>query len=142
MHSQSLRLRIGRGLCKQAERETVRIADAAELHRLIAVASHGGAADDYTGKRTGTRFGVIMRLEATTDLLDPTVTWSAQMHNISETGFSFWSKRSMRYGSSVFVREFTPKGTRGWLPGRVTHCTVGIRGCLIGARIDRDAMSQ
>ena len=120
----------------------VPVANAVELHRLVAVARSRGMSDDYPGKRNGTRFAIVMRLEISTDPENPAATWSGQMHNISTTGFSLWTKRKVGYGTRIYIREFSPDNPRPWLPGKVTHCTVGIRGCLIGARIDRETMPQ
>ena len=118
----------------------VPVANAVELHRLVAVARGTGMPDDYVGKRNGTRFATVIRLEISTDPVNPAATWSAQMHNISKTGFSLWTKRQVGYGTRIYIREFSSDNSRSWLPGQVTHCTVGLRGYLIGARIDRDAL--
>ncbi|MGB2984898.1 MAG: PilZ domain-containing protein, partial [Phycisphaerae bacterium] len=66
----------------------------------------------------------------------PSCTWPAIMHNISEGGFAFWSKRQLRQDGSVYVREFSADNSAPWLPACVTHCTVGIKGYLIGAAFD------
>ena len=118
----------------------VPIANAVELHRLVAIARSGKLPDGHPGKRNSTRFATVVRLEVSTDPANPTATWPGQMHNISKTGLSFWGKRQIGYGTRIYFREFSPDTARGWLPGQVTHCTVGIRGYLIGARIDREAL--
>jgi hypothetical protein len=123
-----------------AEIDKVLIADAVGVRRLVKVASRGGPVNDYTGKRAATRFGSDIWLEATTDPADATATWPAELHNISESGFSFWSKRRLGYGSSVFIREFSADRAHAWLPGKVMHCTIVLRGFLVGCRIDRQAL--
>ena len=58
------------------------------------------------------------------------------MHNVSERGFAFWSKKEVPRRNHVFLREFSDGKPHPWLPTHVTHCTVGIRGYLIGAAFD------
>ena len=111
------------------------IVDLGELRRLIKAAGNYGAADDYAGKRTGTRFAAGLLLDVTTDPADSSAVWPGQLHNISEGGFSFWSKRQVEYRAIVYIREFSPDGSGVWVPGQVIHCTLGIRGYLVGTRV-------
>ena len=55
------------------------------------------------------------------------------MHNVSDGGFAFWSKKVVRRHTTLFVREYTDDISQGWLRARVIHCTVGIWGYFIGA---------
>lgn len=110
--------------------------DQREINRLVVTAGEDGAPDEYAGKRDSTRFAVGMRLDVSTDPDVPSCTWPAIMHNISEGGFAFWSKRQLRQDGSVYVREFSADNSAPWLPACVTHCTVGIKGYLIGAAFD------
>lgn len=112
-------------------------AKADEHGRLVDAASRDGAADDYGGKRLDTRFAAGMLLDLSTDPEDPSASWSGQMHNISDGGISFWSKRQLACRSNVYIREFAHEGSNTWFLTRVAHCTFGIRGYLIGARFDR-----
>ena len=123
-----------------AEIDNVLIADAVEVRRLVKVASRGGPANDYAGKRAAIRSAGDIWLEATTDPADASATWPAELHNISESGFSFWSKRRLGYGISVYIRGFSADRAHAWLPGKVMHCTIVLRGFLIGCRIDRQAL--
>lgn len=107
--------------------------DEHEIQRLVTTAGADGEPDDYTGQRCATRFAVGMQLDVTTDPSFPGSTWPVIMHNISEGGFAFWSKRQLRQGATIFVREFSSDNSAPWLPAHVTHCTVGIKGYLVGA---------
>jgi len=78
------------------------------------------------------RFSAGMRLEVTTDPGVPSAAVHVTMQNVSEGGFSFWSKRELRQHTPLFVREFSTESDREWVAARVRHCTVGIRGYLIG----------
>lgn len=83
-----------------------------------------------------------MQLDVTTDAADDSCAWPVTMHDISDRGFAFWSKRRLRNGACIFVREFSADNSSPWLPARVTHCTVGIRGYLIGAEFSVAAVSS
>jgi hypothetical protein len=54
------------------------------------------------------------------------------MHNVSETGISFWTKRELNVGQLVYLREFSPEGSRPWLPARIRHRTRSVQGYLFG----------
>lgn len=114
-------------------------AKAEEHGRLVDAASRDGTADDYGGKRLDTRFAAGMLLDLSTDPEDPSASWSGQMHNISDEGIGFWSKRQLVCRSNVYIREFAHQGSNPWLLARVAHCAFGIRGYLIGARFDQEA---
>jgi hypothetical protein len=109
------------------------VADKREIRRLVSVAGAEGEPDTYSGKRASTRFAAGMRLDVTTDPAVPASAWPAAMHNISEGGFAFWSKTQLRSRSEIWVREFSADDHAPWIPAHVTHCTVGIKGYLIGA---------
>ena len=104
-----------------------------EVDRLINAAGEGGEADWYGGKRHSTRVSEPIQLEVCEDLQVPGKSWPVSMHNISAGGFALWSKRKVEPKKRLYVREFTEYGSATWLPAYVTHCTVGIRGFLIGA---------
>ncbi len=104
-----------------------------EIQRLVTTAGVDGEPDEYTGKRASTRFAVGMQLDVTTDLTASSCHWPVIMHNISDRGFAFWSKRQLRNGGDIWVREFSADNSAPWLAANVTHCTVGIKGYLIGA---------
>ena len=113
-----------------------------EHGRLIDAASRDGTADDYGGKRLDTRFAAGTLLDLSTDPEDPSASWAGQMHNISDGGISFWSKRQLVCRTDVYIREFAHDGSSTWLLARVAHCTFGIRGYLIGAYFDQEAEQE
>lgn len=104
-----------------------------EIARLVAFAGQEGEADHYTGKRETTRYADGLQLEVTTNLQGRSDSWAVSMQDISTGGVSFWSKRKIDQRTDVWVREFTANNDGLWIPARVTHCTIGIRGHLIGA---------
>lgn len=108
-----------------------------EIERLVATAGAVGEPDQYTGKRAARRFAVGMRLDVATDPNVPACLWPVIMHNICDGGFAFWSRRQLRNGGEIWVREFTSDDSAPWISAWVTHCTVGIKGYLTGATFDR-----
>jgi len=110
--------------------------DAQEIQKLVTSAQEQGAPDRYTGKRRWMRFSAGMRLEITTDPGVPSASVHVTMQNVSEGGFSFWSKRELRQHTPLFVREFSAEGDREWVAAQVRHCTTGIRGYLVGAEFE------
>ena len=116
--------------------------DSQEIHKLVTSAQELGAPDHYTGKRRWTRFTAGMPLEITTNPANPLATVYVTMQNVSEGGFAFWCKREIEQHTSMFVREFTDEGNREWVAAHVRHCTIGIRGYLIGAQFENPTMDE
>jgi len=110
--------------------------DAQEIQKLLTNAQEQGVSDYYSGKRRWMRFNAGMRLEITTDIGVPSASVHVTMQNVSEGGFAFWSKREIRQYAPLFIREFSKEGDREWVSATVSHCTVGIRGFLIGGEFD------
>ncbi|MCO6435836.1 MAG: PilZ domain-containing protein [Phycisphaerae bacterium] len=111
-----------------------------EIRRLVESAKEGGEPDHYMGKRQDLRVSVGTMLEATiAPKLAIAKRWPITMHNVSEGGFGFWSKQKFEINDVLYVREFTPNNSGKWLTARVTHCTVGIRGFLIGVAFEPNA---
>jgi len=110
-----------------------------EVARLLGVANREGIADYYLGKRGDTRFAVSIALEVTTDPDRAASAFPASLHNISDGGFAFWSRHKVPIMTQILVREFSGDDPRPWVPACIEHCTTGIRGYLVGARIDRGA---
>ena len=102
------------------------------VERLVDSARKNGLADNYMGKRQGTRFKAQSRLEVTTDLKNHVAQFPAVMHNVSEGGCAFWAKYEFEGGTRLFVRAFSPASPETWIPARVRHCTKGIQGVLTG----------
>ena len=109
------------------------VANRAEIFRLVATARRHGDTDAYTGKRRSARVAEGMQLEVTMNPDDPSAAWAVSMHDVSKGGVAFWSKRDVQPYTCIYVREFSSGSNRLWLPARVRHRTVGIRGYLIGA---------
>ncbi len=107
-----------------------------EIKRLLLAAGLDGETDSYTGKRRATRVVDSLQLEVTSDLSDVSAAWAVTMHNVSESGIAFWSKRNVPERTSIHIREFSPDDPHAWIPARVQHSTAGIRGHLIGASFD------
>ncbi|MEK6798751.1 MAG: PilZ domain-containing protein [Planctomycetota bacterium] len=111
-------------------------ADQQEIALLVAAANATGELDGYPGKRIARRTKEGLWLEITTDPKKPGSTSSVAMHNVSESGFAFWCKHKLAPRLSVWVREFSEDDSRPWIPAEVTHCTVGIRGFLVGCEFN------
>jgi hypothetical protein len=109
------------------------IAPDEQIARMVAAAGEVGEPDPYAGKRQSTRFREGMRLEIALDPLRLNRSQAVFMHNISDGGFAFWSRQKMAPRTTLYVREFSDDDDLPWLPAHVTHCTVGIRGFLVGA---------
>lgn len=122
------------------QEQVVAFADKNEIARLVAAAKELGEADAYDGKREQVRVTDGLQLEVRTNLAGPSA--AVSMQNVSDGGFAFWSKTKMFQRDTLFVRQFSEDNACPWLPAQVTHCTVGIRGFLIGAAfIVEDAAS-
>ncbi len=111
-------------------------ANRGQIARWVETAGESGEPDGYAGKRHAVRFKEGMLLAVTLDPVKPGGTWNVYMHNVSDGGFAFWSKREVPARGTVYVRDGAEAGPRTWLKARVTHCTVGIRGFLIGAAFE------
>jgi len=125
------------GRIMQASKSNVPTAGQREISRLVEAAGQQGEADGYAGKRQFTRFAEGMRLDVTLNPAQPSGAWGVYMHNVSDGGFAFWSKKEVPGRTTLFVREYTDDNSEGWLKARVTHCTVGIRGFLVGAAFEQ-----
>jgi hypothetical protein len=107
-------------------------ADREEIARLIESASEMGELDGYNGKRESPRVVDSLQLEVTPDPDGPKRSTAVSMHNVSATGCAFWIRKKLRVGETVFLREFSGDNSRSWLSAHITHCTLGIRGYMIG----------
>ncbi len=106
-----------------------------EMHRLIRSVSPTAETDHYAGKRHHLRLAEGMLFDAALDPEHPATVWPVTVCNLSEGGLGFWSKRPLVPGNRLHVREFSAEGDRPWLAVRVTHCTRGIQGYLIGVAV-------
>jgi len=119
-----------------AQEEIVPPSGDGQVAQWVESASQQGEADAYAGKRDCIRFAEGMSLEVTLNPDRPAASWRVYMHNVSHGGFAFWSKKTVLAWATVFVREYTDDNSLAWVKARVTHCTMGIRGFLIGAAFE------
>lgn len=104
-----------------------------EIARWVSNAEQNGEFDHYAGKRHSTRFIEGMLLQVTVNPAVTSGSWNVYMHNVSDGGFAFWSKKEVRARAPLYVRDAAADGNSGWIEAWVTHCTRGIRGFLVGA---------
>jgi signal transduction histidine kinase/CheY-like chemotaxis protein len=113
---------------KSSEKEAIR--------RLIRRGWEEGRCDIFLAKRRWFRYKLGLRLDVTTNPDDPDASWACIMHNVSGGGVGFWSRRELTSDSVVFIREYSADNRGEWIQVRVSHCTVGIQGYLIGASFE------
>ncbi|MHC5110633.1 MAG: hypothetical protein ACYTHJ_12245 [Planctomycetota bacterium] len=89
--------------------------------------------DAYTGKRDQKRFRDEFELEAVLDLKSDHPQLLATMHNICETGIAFWVRNELDVGRSLFLRTYGCGDSATWVEVKISHCTRGIRGYIVGA---------
>lgn len=107
------------------------------VKELLAAVRRGGRQDRYAGKRKSSRFSDGSLLDMTTDPNDPSALHTVYLHNLSESGFAFWARMRLEPHAAVFIR-CSDEGDQAWIPGRVTHCTHGLRGFLVGGQFQLD----
>jgi len=105
-----------------------------EIGRLVSEAMDAGYPVTQNRGRRAARFSVGMLLDATTNPSLQTGLWMVTMHNVSESGIAFWSKKPVGVRSDIWVRESTEEDSAPWISAYVTHCTNGLTGPLVGAR--------
>lgn len=106
----------------------------AQIVAWLAQAMQDHRGDPYPGKRDKARFRDEFDLEAT---LEPDnaerAPMRAVMHNICTTGIAFWIRSEAEPGNILYLRDYGAEDQGVWVETKVTHCTRGIRGFLIGA---------
>ncbi|MCB9851240.1 MAG: PilZ domain-containing protein [Phycisphaerales bacterium] len=113
--------------------------EAQEIKRLLRTATHESIGDFYGGKRRHQRFRSAHAFEADVSHDNGREIVPVALQDISATGLACWSKHKLKEEAVVRVREFTSDDSGVWINARVTHCTPGIRGYLIGAAFDTPA---
>jgi len=96
-------------------------------------AMRDNAGDAYPGKRDQKRFRDEFELEAVLVLENEQPQLLATMHNICETGVAFWVRTELDIGRSLFLRTSDGEESAIWVEVKVSHCTRGIRGFIVGA---------
>ena len=115
------------------------VMQAQEVERLLSAAARTGAVDFYGGKRAHLRFQAGNPFEADVDFEDGREIYPVSLHDVSATGVSYWSKHRVKDEAPVRLREFSGDDSGVWIAARVTHCTPGIRGFLVGAAFEHPA---
>lgn len=119
--------------------QATRLAGRDEISRLVAEAKVDEIATGLGIHRDTERFAMGMRLDVTTDIHNPSGYWPVTMHNISDGGFAFWSRKQLRKHAEIWVREFSCDDSQPWVFAHVEHCTVGILGYLVGGKFEQMA---
>lgn len=110
--------------------------DAAGISELVSGAKEIGEVDESPGKRQWVRYRAGMQLDVTSDTREPCQIQPVIMHSASGGGFAFWARKPLRVTGLIFVREYSSDVPNDWLAACVCHCTVGIRGFLVGAAFE------
>jgi len=124
------------------EQDPSALRNESEIDHLVESAREFGEDDGYAGKRHWTRYRAGMRLEVTTDPANPAATMAVVMEDASNGGCAFWSRRELGRRRAVYVRRFPADDESDWMPAVVHHCTVGIRGFLIGVSFKSSAREE
>jgi len=103
---------------------------------LLELARDEGSPDVFAGKRAYARYTIGVSTKLTTDPVSKSDAWSVVTHSISGGGVGLWSRERLDTGTAVHVLDVNDSAGNMWLPGHVQHCSVGIRGYLIGVSFD------
>lgn len=114
----------------------------AEISRLLDEARPGGEGDASLGKRSWSRHTLDREIEVSLDLNPPFQPWSANLYNISGGGIAFWSKKNIEPDTAIVFRVARESRDEGWISGVVKHCTMGVRGYLVGLAFDEHLPSE
>lgn len=111
----------------------------AEVERLVKLARKEGEEDNYPGKRKATRISNGLSLELTDNPTHPSAINYVTMNDVSLSGLSFWSRQKASYASQIYIRFYVDDTPSQWIPALVKHCSVGLRGHVIGAEFVLDS---
>jgi len=103
---------------------------------ILQVARSEGKADAFVGKRAFARYSIGLSTQLSLDPTGPRPPWSAVTHNVSGGGMGLWSRERLSVGTVVYIRDLNDESSDVWLAGRVRHCSVGIRGYLLGIELE------
>jgi len=115
------------------------LAQTEEIARIVTSAARTGSGDFYGGKRAHKRFVSPVAFEMDAETSAGRDRYSVALHDVSASGLACWSKHRLADDAPVRLREFSGDDSGVWLSARITHCTPGIRGFLIGAEFDHPA---
>jgi hypothetical protein len=103
---------------------------------LLKMAVENGEEDVFSGKRSTPRYNFGVPLDVSLDPDTSSDSWPVVMHNVSGSGVAFWSRRALQMHAPIFVRYHIDGEASPWLRAKVVHVTVGIRGHLVGIRLE------
>jgi hypothetical protein len=86
-------------------------------------------------ERASERREYKVRLELSTDPMNDSARWDAELHNESDGGIGVLSPHSAESDSLMFVRAYPPFEPHNWVCGNVVHCTPKDGSFVIGLRI-------
>lgn len=107
-----------------------------KIPAIFELARNDGKIDAFAGKRAFTRYAVGLSTQLTLNPNGPDAPWSVVTHNVSGGGVGLWSRERLSTGTAVYIRDLNDNREDTWLPGRVRHCSVGLRGYLLGIELD------
>ncbi len=103
---------------------------------ILQFAHKEGTKDVFAGKRSYGRYNIGVSTELSIDPDNANASWSVVTHNVSGGGMGLWSRKRLAVGTPVHVRDTSETKSVTWIPGSVRHCSVGIRGYLLGISFD------
>ncbi len=101
---------------------------------LLSAAREQGKPDVYPGKRGWLRYDLGMRVRISTDPTLETAAFYVNLHNISGGGVGFWSKREIKPNTRIYIYDALDQSKPSWIAATVRHCSLGMRGHLVGAQ--------
>lgn len=108
-----------------------------EVRRLVALANRMGRPDKYAGKRKKGRFKGDIWMELRRDLTAGEAV-QVSTHDISIGGVSFWLRKRIESGEVIYLRDGSDSEHHPWIKVRVSHCSCGLLGFLIGGEFECD----
>jgi hypothetical protein len=127
------------GKVMSSDKDQVRKAQATEIARILTDAAGKGAGDFYGGKRSHRRFFASGPFEMDANTAEGPMVFPVTLHDISASGLACWCKHRLAEKTPLRLREFSCDDSGVWLSAKVTHCTLGIRGFLVGAAFEHPA---
>lgn len=107
------------------------------IAELVEFAARAGQPDVYTGKRCAPRYRVKMPMEIRRREEPVEAAVSVELHDISLSGFGFWSEHEFKQYTKMLVREWKPLAEAEWIEAKIVHCTRGLTGFLVGACFEK-----
>lgn len=115
---------------------TILLAGKDEIRRLVDLAKRTGHPDRYAAKRKSPRIKGALWMQLSFDPAAEQDTLPVTAYDISARGVSFWLRKKLEVGATLFVRDGSDEQPHPWLKARVTHCTSGLKGFLTGCAFE------